>query len=82
MIYTIYVLRSLKNKKRYTGYTSKIAEERLHQHLTGSNKWTRANGPFKIIHTEFFHSKTEAIKREKFLKSGQGRKWLDNNIPA
>jgi len=81
-MYTVYVLRSLSNRKRYIGYTAKTAEERLHDHLTGSNPWTRRNGPFKIIHTETYEDKTLAIKRELFLKSGQGRKWLDDNIPG
>jgi putative endonuclease len=79
-MFTVYVLRSLKNHKRYIGYTSKTTEERFNEHMSGTNKWTRHNKPFKIIHTETFNTKTEAIKREKYLKSGQGRKWLDNSI--
>lgn len=82
MIFTVYVLRSDKNSKRYVGFTSKDPDVRLNEHLTGSNKWTRQNGPFTIIHAEIFSEKTEAMKREKFLKSGQGRKWLDDNIPG
>ncbi|MBU1164636.1 GIY-YIG nuclease family protein [Patescibacteria group bacterium] len=76
-MFTVYVLISLKNHKRYIGYTSKDETERLKDHNFGSNKWTRSNKPFKIIYTEKFNNKTEAIKREKFLKSGQGRKYLD-----
>jgi putative endonuclease len=79
-VFTIYILRSLKNFKRYIGYTSKASLERLHDHNTGSNKWTRENGPFIIIHTEQYANKKAAMQREKFLKSGQGRRWLDENI--
>jgi len=79
-MYIVYALRSLKNNKRYIGYTSKDALKRLKEHNQGCNKWTRGNGPFKIIHTEEYGAKIEAIKRERFLKSGQGRKWLDENI--
>ena len=79
-MFTVYILRSIKNSKRYVGYTSKTSFARLHDHNTGSNKWTRENGPFIIIHTEEYQDKKEAGKREKFLKSGQGRKWLDENI--
>ncbi|MFH1427363.1 MAG: GIY-YIG nuclease family protein [Patescibacteria group bacterium] len=79
-MYIIYVLRSLKNRKRYIGYTSKDAFARLREHNRGCNKWTRENGPFRIIYTEQHQTKVEAIKRERFLKSGQGRKWLDENI--
>lgn len=78
--YTVYVLRSLINQKRYVGYTSKSVDERLHEHLSGTNQWTRQNGPFVLIHTESFIDKPSAIRREHFLKSGQGRCWLDENI--
>ena len=79
-MFTVYILRSLKNKKRYVGHTSKAALIRLREHNAGGSKWTRENGPFVIIHTEEYCDKKEAMKREKFLKSGQGRKWLDENI--
>jgi predicted GIY-YIG superfamily endonuclease len=35
-----------------------------------------------MIYSEEYKSKVEAIKREHFLKSGQGRKWLDEIIPG
>jgi len=81
-MFTVYVLKSLENRKRYVGYTSKDVLLRLSQHNTGHNKWTKANKPFEIIYTEKFENKTEAIKREKFLKSGQGRKFLDQILKA
>jgi len=77
----IYVLRSQRNNKRYIGETEKTPEVRLGEHNTGSNKWTKENRPFIIIHREWYKTKAEALKREKFLKSGQGRKWLDEHIP-
>jgi putative endonuclease len=84
MQFHVYVLRSLKNGKRYVGSTSKAVIERLAEHNSGNsgtNKWTKVNRPFELIHVEDFSSRTEARKRELFLKSGQGRKWLDENIP-
>ena len=59
------------------GYTSKDVKIRLNEHNTGSNKFTSQNGPFIILYSETFPNKTSAIKRERFLKSGQGRKFLD-----
>ncbi|MDD5173133.1 MAG: GIY-YIG nuclease family protein [Patescibacteria group bacterium] len=76
-----YILKSLKNSKRYVGYTSKDPEIRLKEHNKGCNKWTKQNKPLILIYKELFETKKEAMKREKFLKTGQGRKWLDiNNI--
>lgn len=80
MFYT-YILKSLKNNKRYIGQTSKNVLNRLREHNVGSNQWTQANSPFTLLHYEGWDTRTEAIKREHFLKSGQGRKWLDENIP-
>ncbi len=82
MFYT-YILKSLKNNKRYIGQTSKNVLDRLREHNVGSNKWTRTNSPFVMLRYEEYGTRTEAIKREHFLKSGQGRKWLDEklNIP-
>jgi len=79
-MFKVYVLKSLKNGKRYVGQTSKDVLDRLHDHNTGSNPWTRANKPFKVIHSECFETRTEAIQREHFLKSGQGRKWLNEKV--
>ncbi|MDD3607868.1 MAG: GIY-YIG nuclease family protein [Candidatus Moranbacteria bacterium] len=79
-MFTVYVLRSLKNSKRYVGYTSKDSLERLREHNCGCNKWARENKPFRLIYTEKYEIKKEAIRGENFLKSGRGRKWLDENI--
>jgi putative endonuclease len=76
-MYHVYVLKSITNLKRYIGQTSKDILERLSEHNKGCNRWTRINKPFTIVHAEQYPTRTEAIKREHFLKSGQGRKWLD-----
>ena len=77
----VYVLRSKRNNKRYIGYTRKEPLDRLHDHNTGSNVWTRQNGPFELISFEPFSDKKAALNREKYLKTGAGRKFLDKVIP-
>jgi putative endonuclease len=72
-------MRSKKNGKRYIGSTSKLPEDRIKDHNNGSNKFTRHNRPWNLLASEEFLTKNEALKREKFLKSGQGRKWLDDH---
>jgi len=80
-MFYVYVLRSLRDGKRYTGYTSKLPEERLKEHNKGNNVWTGQNKPFELIYAEPFDSKKEAIRREHFLKSGKGREYLNKIIP-
>ena len=81
-MYYVYALKSKKNHKRYCGFTSKDVKLRLKEHNSGTNKWTRENGPFDLLYTKEFTTETEARKQEKFLKSGQGRKFLNNYSPV
>ena len=76
-MFYVYVLKSDKNNKRYVGFTSKDPKIRLIEHNKGGSKWTRQNKPFELLYKEKFHNKTDAIKRETFLKSGKGREYLD-----
>jgi putative endonuclease len=69
----VYLIKSLKNGKVYVGSTSKSTRLRLAEHNLGSNKWTRANKPFKLVYYESFFCKQDAVRREKFFKSGVGK---------
>ena len=53
-MYTVYVLRSMKDGKRYIGYTSKDPSERLNEHNAGMSQWTRTKRPFELIYSEKF----------------------------
>ena len=76
-MYTVYVLKSIKNTKRYIGFTTKPISKRLDWHRWGLTAWTKHNGPFELMHYEEFQDKAKAIRRERFLKTGNGRKTLD-----
>ena len=73
--YYVYVLKSLKDSRRYIGYTENF-ERRITEHNNGLVKSTRNRRPFELIYFEEFDNKTEALIREKFFKSGKGRKYL------
>ena len=73
----VYVLKSVKNGKRYIGSTILNPAERLKEHNWGTNKFTKGNKPFVLVFREEYLSVTEARRRENFLKSGVGRKFLD-----
>ena len=76
--YTVYVLRNLKNGKQYVGSTSKDLSKQLDWHRWGLTAWTRQSGPFELVYFEEQNSKKDASAREKFLKTGQGRRALKN----
>jgi len=62
----------------YIGVTSDL-DKRIMEHKNGLVKSTK--GLFiKLVYKEQIEDKKMAWKREKFLKSGQGREWIYNNI--
>ena len=78
-MFTVYVLRSQKNGYRYIGHTADLAR-RLVEHNSGLTKSIRFQIPFVLEYTEECSTKVEAVRREKFFKSGKGREWLDKNV--
>lgn len=74
-----YVLRSLANKRLYTGSTDNF-DRRFAEHNSGKSKYTRTLKPFILDYKEEYSTRTEAVQREKFLKSGKGREFLKNFI--
>jgi putative endonuclease len=76
MFYT-YVLKSLSHKTLYIG-SSDNPEKRLEEeHNVGRVRYTKGRMPWRLIYKESYQTRGEAMKREKFLKSGRGRKFLD-----
>ncbi|MBE0572266.1 MAG: GIY-YIG nuclease family protein [Ignavibacteriaceae bacterium] len=75
-MYSVYVLFSKKLNKRYIGSTQDV-DQRLNEHNLGKSKFTSGGIPWELIYNESFSTNSEARKRESFLKSGVGRKFLD-----
>jgi len=71
----VYVLKSLVNSRRYTGSTNNL-HRRINEHNSGQTRYTRSTRPFVLIHKEIYNTKLEAIRREKYLKTGKGRELL------
>ena len=61
---------------RYIGSTDNI-EARVNRHNKGKSKYTKGRRPWRLVYSEEYNTRREAMAREKILKSGQGRKWLD-----
>lgn len=79
-MYTLYILKSKKFDKTYVGITSNLIT-RFHSHNTYSKKgWTKNFRPWKLIYTEHFDEKSDALAREKWFKSGTGRRFIKDNI--
>lgn len=69
-----------ENDSVYKGITNDLYR-RFYEHYMGEGaEWTKLNKPLKVIHWESFATKEEAAKREKDLKTGYGRTWINRQI--
>ncbi len=73
---TLYVLKG-ETGKRYVGITNDLSR-RIKEHRSQRSKGGQLLGNFSVLYTEILDDYATARTKEKFLKSGQGRKWLDN----
>ena len=79
-MFTTYVLYSGKYDKIYIGYTSNLQQRLLSHNELATKGWTIKFRPWQLIHKEEYETKSEAMKREKQLKSYQGRMFIWNII--
>lgn len=70
---------SKKNGGWYIGST-KDMQKRILAHNAGTNRSTKHGAPWGIIYCEISLNKKDARSREKYLKSGQGRRYLKNRL--
>lgn len=75
MYFYTYVLYSAVFNKIYICRSSDL-ERRLFEHNSDLSKYTKRYIPWQIVYTEEYHTRTEALKREKQLKSQKGREFI------
>ena len=73
--YCVYVLYSLKDHQLYIGFTTDL-KQRLTDQFNGKVESTSPRRPFKLIHCEYYLAKSDAERREKYLKTAKGRRTL------
>jgi len=66
-MYYVYILKSQKTGKAYTGYTTDL-RKRLESHNNASNRSTKPGIPWELIYYEAYKNRSKAIERESKLK--------------
>lgn len=79
--YYVYILESLKDGKKYTGYTSNLPL-RFEAHQAGKVESTKDRRPLKLIYFEGCLNQQDATKREKYLKTHYGKMFLGNRLKS
>ena len=74
-----YVLRSLKSGEWYTGSTQDL-RKRFKQHNDGLTSSTKGRRPLELLYYEMCRDEQDARSRELFLKSGMGKRYLQNRL--
>ena len=77
--YYVYLLQSLRDHKFYTGFTGDL-RKRLNEHNNGLVFSTKGRRPLKLIYYEMCLNEEDARAREKYLKSGMGKRYLKNRL--
>jgi len=78
MWYT-YLLQSIKDKRWYTGCAADL-RKRFKEHNEDLVPSTKGRGSFDIIYYEACFNKDDAFTRERYLKSGMGKRYLKNRL--
>lgn len=79
MIYYIYVLQSDKDNNFYTGYSADL-KKRLEEHNNGKVESTKYRRPFKLIYSEACLNQQDATRREKYLKTAWGKRYIKSRL--
>ncbi len=66
-MYTVYIIQDEKNL-RYIGQTENF-QKRLEEHNSGLSFYTKRGNNWKLVHSEEYTTRSESMKREKYLKT-------------
>jgi len=79
MDFFIYIIYSKSRDKYYIGYTHDLNLRLIH-HNDGWIKSTKSGIPWKLVYSEKFESRSQAMKREKEIKRMKSRKYIESLI--
>lgn len=71
-MFYVYILKSQKDNKFYTGFSSDL-KKRLKDHFDGNVASTKNRRPLELFYYEAYQAKIDALRRERFLKTTQGK---------
>jgi len=79
MMFYVYILKSQKDGNFYVGYTSDL-KKRLKSHNSGLVASTKARLPFELVYYEASRNQDDALRREKYLKTTYGKRYVRNRL--
>lgn len=74
-MYYLYILYSVKRGRFYTGHCEDVGD-RFVRHNKGRSKATKSGVPWVLVYSQAFETRSEAIHREREIKSMKSRKYI------
>ena len=81
MIFYTYILQSQADDSFYIGYTTSLCR-RIEEHNSGLSKHTARKTPWRLVYFEDFENKSEALKREIFIKKMKSRDFIQRLVQS
>ena len=79
-VFYVYILENERTHEYYTGSTDDIVQ-RFDEHIQGKSRFTRWHkGPWKLVHSETFDTRSQAVRREQEIKNKKSRKYIENLV--
>jgi len=75
-MYIVYIIQSLKDESYYIGQTENI-NKRIARHNAGKNNYTKKKLPWKLVYTEEYNSRAEAMARERGIKNKKRKSYIE-----
>ena len=76
-MYFVYILQSIPSGRYYVGSTADV-HRRLAKHNAGHSAATKAYRPWKLVHSETYSEKSDAIRRELAIKRMKSRTYIES----
>jgi putative endonuclease len=76
MMFWVYRIQSQKNRHYYVGQSDNL-QERLDKHNRGEVQSTKSGKPWELKYVEVFKTRSEAVRRERQIKSRKKRKYIE-----
>lgn len=75
-MYFTYIIQSQKNGRFYIGSCHNI-DRRIERHNAGATPSTKSGRPWELVYSEIYQNNSEALKREREIKSKKSRKYIE-----
>ncbi len=79
-MYYVYILKGIEGGTLYIGFTADLKKRILDHNLGKGGKTTKRKVGWSLIYYEAYLNKQDALGREKFLKGGSGRKYINKQL--